>query len=241
MRLVLKAASQMMASTRMAIYLAFLTALAGTALGQNVQTDFDHQADFSQYKTYQWQTVLAADSLWETRIENAVNGQLSAKGWAQLPTNNSAESNGSTQPGNGAQSPLPPPPPVPQLTGFPQLTSLPQLPASQPKPKPVCVTSAPCVVIVAFQATQNRKSLQAFYDGMGGWRPGGSMGEATVSEQDFKEGTLVVNMYDAKTKQILWHGAVEGTLSDKADKNEKNLNKAVAKMFKNFPPGSTKR
>jgi hypothetical protein len=67
------------------------------------------------------------------------------------------------------------------------------------------------------------------------------MGEATVSEQDFKEGTLVVNMYDAKTKRILWHGAVEGTLSDKADKNEKNLNKAVAKMFKDFPPGSTKR
>jgi len=30
-------------------------------------------------------------------------------------------------------------------------------------------------------------------------------------------------------------------LSDKAEKNEKNLDKGVAKMFKDFPPGSGKR
>jgi hypothetical protein len=45
-------------------------------------------------------------------------------------------------------------------------------------------------------------------------------------------------MFDAKTKQLLWRGTAEGTLSDKTDKNEKKLEKAVEKMFKDFPPGS---
>ncbi len=41
----------------------FLVAL-GTALAQQVKTDFDHQANFSPYKTYSWQEVKPANSLW---------------------------------------------------------------------------------------------------------------------------------------------------------------------------------
>jgi hypothetical protein len=47
-------------------------------------------------------------------------------------------------------------------------------------------------------------------------------------------------LYDTKTKQLIWRGSAEDTLSDKATKNEKNLDKGVAKMFKAFPPGSAK-
>jgi len=47
-------------------------------------------------------------------------------------------------------------------------------------------------------------------------------------------------MYNAQTKQLIWRGSAEGTLSSKADKNEKNLDKGVAKMFKKFPPNSAK-
>ena len=57
------------------------------------------------------------------------------------------------------------------------------------------------------------------------------MGEATTTEQDYKEGTLVVDLYDAKTKQLIWRGSAQGTLSNKAEKNQKNLDKGVAKMF----------
>jgi hypothetical protein len=66
------------------------------------------------------------------------------------------------------------------------------------------------------------------------------MGEATTSEQDYKEGTLLVDLYDAKTKQLIWRGSAEDTVSNNADKNEKNLNKGVAKMFKKFPPQAAK-
>ncbi|HEY4051177.1 MAG TPA: DUF4136 domain-containing protein [Acidobacteriaceae bacterium] len=226
----------MKALSQITIYGAFLMAVLGSALGQKIQNDFDHQANFSQYKTYSWQAIKTFDSLWDARVKNAVNGQLAAKGWTQAE-------NG-TQADNGAQSPsapsaapaLPPPPP-----GFPALPSPPAA-AALPATTLACRTSEPCVVIVAIQTTQNRKSLQMFYDSMGGgwgWRGGGGFGDATITEQDYEEGTLVIDMYDAKTKQLLWRGSAEGTLSDKAGKNEQKLEKAVAKMFKDFPPGST--
>jgi hypothetical protein len=51
---------------------------------------------------------------------------------------------------------------------------------------------------------------------------------------------LVIDLYDAKTKQLIWRGSAQDTLSDKATQNEKKLDKGVAKMFKAFPPGSAK-
>jgi hypothetical protein len=47
-------------------------------------------------------------------------------------------------------------------------------------------------------------------------------------------------MYDASTKQLIWRASAEDMVSDKAEKNEKNLDKGVTKMFKSFPPRSTK-
>src|ERR1700730_13198343 len=61
----------------------FLVAL-GTALAQQVKTDFDHQANFSQYKTYSWQEIKPANSLWDARIQRALDAQLTAKGWTQV-------------------------------------------------------------------------------------------------------------------------------------------------------------
>jgi len=47
--------------------------MLGVAFAQHVPTDFDHQANFSQYKTYSWQENQACDSLWDARIKNAVD------------------------------------------------------------------------------------------------------------------------------------------------------------------------
>jgi len=178
----------MKATTRVTTYGAFLMVLLGSAFGQHVQTDFDHQANFSRYKTYSWREVKASNSLWDDRIKDAVNAQLAAKGWTQVD--------------NGAD-----------------------------------------VAIVAIKTTQTEKTLQTFYDGLGGgwrWRGFGGFGESTTTEQDYKEGTLVIDMYDASTKQLIWRASAEDMLSDKAEKNEKNLDKGVAKMFKSFSPRSTK-
>jgi hypothetical protein len=242
----------MKALSRITIYGAFLMAMSGPAFGQKIQTDFDHQADFSQYKTYTWQTIKAADSFWDARIKNAINVQLASKGWTQVDNgaiNTQPAAKGSTQVDNVPKFPFPPPPPASkggtQAGNGPPEFAFPPPPASaaaQPEPTSSCPTSAPCVVIVAIQTTKTQKSLQGFYSGFGGgfgFRGFGD-GQINISEQDYQEGTLVIDIYDAKTKQLLWRGSAGGTLSDKAAKNENKLDKAVAKMFKDFPPSSTK-
>jgi hypothetical protein len=154
-------------------------------------SDFDHQANFSQYKTYSWQEIKPPDSLWDARIKTAVGAQLSAKGWTQ-------------------------------------------------------VNSGGDVAIVAIKTTQTQRTLHTFYDNYGdfggGWRRRlWRFGESDTTEQDYKDGTLVVDLFDARTKQLIWRGSAEDMPSNEAEKNENNLDKGVAKMFKDFPPGSGKR
>jgi hypothetical protein len=61
-------------------------ALLGAAalFWQQVKTDYDRAADFSQYKMYSGQEVQTQDRLCVDRIEQAVNADLSAKGWTQV-------------------------------------------------------------------------------------------------------------------------------------------------------------
>jgi hypothetical protein len=163
---------------------------AGKLSAQDVQTDYDHNADFTQYKSYSWEHVQTKDPLLIDRIKSAVHAALAAKGWTQ-------------------------------------------------------VDSGGEVSIIAIQTTQEQQTLNTFYDGFGGgwgWRRfgGGGFGEATTTTDTYKVGTLVVDLYDTKTKQLLFRGTSSDTLSNNSNKNTENLDKGVEKMFKKFPPGSSK-
>ena len=93
------------------------------------------------------------------------------------------------------------------------------------------------VSIVAIEMTRNQQTLDTFYNGFGGgWRWGGGFGDATTTVETYKLGTLVVDLFDANTKKLVWRGSMSDTLSDKSDKNIKNLDKGVQKMFNHFPP-----
>jgi hypothetical protein len=97
------------------------------------------------------------------------------------------------------------------------------------------------IAIVAVELTQNQQSLNTFYDGFGGgWRWDGGFGNATTTVDNYKVGTLVVDLFDANTKKIVWRGSSSDTLSDKSGKNIKNLDKGVQKMFDHFPPAEKK-
>jgi hypothetical protein len=65
---------------------------------------------------------------------------------------------------------------------------------------------------------------------------GGGMGEATQST--INVGSLVLDMYDPTTKQLVWQGTATKSInpSGNQEKNEKNLNKAMEKLLKDFPP-----
>jgi hypothetical protein len=74
--------------------------------------------------------------------------------------------------------------------------------------------------------------------GWGGW--GGSWGTGSVQGQTstIPVGTLLVDLYDPARKQLIWRGDASKTidLNKDPDKNYKNLQKAMAKLFKNYPP-----
>ena len=98
-------------------------------------------------------------------------------------------------------------------------------------------------LVVLHGATEKQKSLNTFYTGgyggygwRGGW--GGGMSSSTTTVDEYTVGTLVVDVFDAKTKQLMYRGIAQDELSDKPEKNAKKLAKASDKLFKDFPPGS---
>lgn len=100
------------------------------------------------------------------------------------------------------------------------------------------------VAVVAIEMKRNHDTVNTFYDNVGGgwggwgWRGfgGGGFGEATTTTETYQTGTLIVDLFDAKTKNLVWRGSATDTLSDKSDKNIKKLNNAVHKLFESFPP-----
>jgi hypothetical protein len=173
---------KLLSKTAASIGLALILATASFA--QHVKTDYDHSANFGQYKTYSWEKVQTKDPLLVDRIKSAVNSALAAKGWTEVPSGGEVE-------------------------------------------------------VFAIETTQNQQTLDTFYNGFGGgrrWGGLGGFGDATTTVETYKVGTLVVDLFDAKTEKLLWRSSSTDTLSDKADKNTKNLDKGVNKMFQHFPP-----
>src|SRR6266566_845391 len=163
--------------------------LTAAAFAQQVKTDYDHNANFGQYKTFSWEKVQTKDPLMVDRIKDAVNGALSAKGWTLVPSGGDVE-------------------------------------------------------VFAIETTQNQQTLDTFYNGFGGgrrWGGFGGFGDATTIVDTYQVGTLVIDPFDAKTENLIWRSSLSDTLSNNADKNTKNLDKGVNKVFQHFPPApSTK-
>jgi len=90
--------------------------------------------------------------------------------------------------------------------------------------------------VVVHAATKTKHTYDTFYDGWGGWRwRWGGFGDATTFVEDYKVGTLVVDIFDSSTKQAIWHGFASDALSDNAKSNAQATEEAVDKLFRNFP------
>ena len=87
----------------------------------------------------------------------------------------------------------------------------------------------PDLIVVGSGGMKTQTSYQAW--GMRGI--GGGMGGITPEQS--LTGTLIVDIYDVKEKQLVWRGG-QGTLNEKnSQKNMQLVDKAVAKMFKKYP------
>jgi hypothetical protein len=90
----------------------------------------------------------------------------------------------------------------------------------------------PDLVVIGSGGLKQQTSYNAW--GTGGMRFGGGM--ATVTPQTNVVGTLIIDIYDAKQKQLVWRGMASDTLNEtNSEKNNKLVDKAVQKMFKKYP------
>jgi hypothetical protein len=156
----------------------------GTALAQDVTTNFMPGTDFTKYHTYKWVTIQGAtypNQIVDAQIKDAVDSQLTAKGLSKT---------------DGDKADL----------------------------------------YVGYQVSIDQQRQWNAYGMGGGLRWGGGM--ATAQSSTINIGTLVLDMYDPSGKQLVWTGRATKTLDASAnqEKKQKNLNKAMQKLLKNFPP-----
>jgi hypothetical protein len=77
--------------SKIAVSVGLMLVWAAVSFAQHVKTDYDHGANFGQYKTYSWEKVQTKDPLLVDRIKDAVNSTLAAKGWTQVPSGGDVE------------------------------------------------------------------------------------------------------------------------------------------------------
>jgi hypothetical protein len=102
----------------------------------------------------------------------------------------------------------------------------------------------PDVFVVFHIAFDEQKDISSFssgpmYGGYG-WGWGGGWGTTTtdVRVREILVGTLAIDLIDAQKKQVAWRGlgTKEINTTAKPEKRDENINKAVEKIFKNYPP-----
>ena len=87
----------------------------------------------------------------------------------------------------------------------------------------------PDLIILASGGMRQQTSYNAW--GMRGI--GGGMGG--ITPQQNVEATLIVDLHDAKSQSLIWRGIAQDTLSNNGDKNQKMVQSAISKMFKQWP------
>lgn len=181
---------------RVALLLA-ATVLPATALAQQVNYDFDRDADFSKYKTFAYKVCMQIENpLVDKRIVTALENTLAREGL--IKAEGDADVN-------------------------------------------VTYHSSTTEDIVIDTNTWGygygpgwRWGHGGY--GYGGYGYGGGPLSATTTIRKYTRGTLVIDVWDARTKQLVWRGTASDTVSDDPEKNDKKVQKALEKLFKKYPP-----
>jgi Domain of unknown function (DUF4136) len=60
-------------------------------------------------------------------------------------------------------------------------------------------------------------------------------GSGGISPEQNTEHTMIVSIYNPKTRELVWRGIAQNTLNNDGNKNQQMVGKAVQKMFKQWP------
>lgn len=95
---------------------------------------------------------------------------------------------------------------------------------------------------VGYQASISQEKQ---FDSVGWGGPAwfGNLGNTRVTTSTIEIGSLAIGLADPSTKQLVWRGVASKTLdiSKDPDKNYRSLEKAMSKLFKNYPPPTAKK
>ena len=102
-------------------------------------------------------------------------------------------------------------------------------------------------LVVVYQAAVNEeKQWNSYstgdtmwgYGRWGGWGGYGGMSTTTTTSETIHIGTINIDLYDVAAKNQIWKGSASKTLGSGKDpaKVNRNLNKAMEKLFKKYPP-----
>jgi len=102
------------------------------------------------------------------------------------------------------------------------------------------VDSDPDLWVVEHTHFSKQVQIDTYNSGWGyGWRWGRGMGMSTSTVSQIPVGTLVVDLVDAREKQLVWRGTASKALdqSSTPDEREKVTNQVTQKLFAGYPPG----
>ena len=177
---------------RMICMFAVICLVAGCGSSIQIDNDYDPDANFSSYKTYDWipqqatatgnaQQAEISNTLLDKRIKEAVNLQLSREG-------------------------------VTRSSNSPDL-------------------------LVAYHAgIENKVDVTDWGYSYGSYYYGYPRRDVTVYQ--YQKGTLIVDLIEASSQELVWRGSAQATLLDNPtpEKVAERINSAVGKMFNKYPP-----
>ena len=167
----------------------FLAAQLVGCSSVDVTTDYDRDANFSQYRTFDWMerhnprdggpagNVGLSDPLAQKHIRNAVERELLAKGIKQTETN-------------------------------------------------------PDVLIMVHASTRNQVDVERYGYRYGRW---GRRYASVTTVDRYKEGSIIVDFIDARTKDMVWRGVAQDALR-KGDSRAEYVDECMKQLFKEYPP-----
>jgi len=99
------------------------------------------------------------------------------------------------------------------------------------------------LVVALFIVLDQKTSVNAYTDhyGAGGygyyspWGWGAGYTTTTYNEYDYTVGTLVCDVFNASTKNLLWQGVGSRTVNENPNKRERNITKSVAMIMSYYP------
>jgi len=161
----------------------FLLLILSSCSSVRVNSDYDKNVDFSQYKTYAFQKSgvdkVEISDLDKKRILRAIDVEMIKKGFTKSET--------------------------------------------------------PDLLVNIFTKEREQIDVNQYNTSWGwGWNPYLWGGQTFVTSST--EGTLFIDLIDAKKKELIWQGEGEGYLTKVRSEKEARINEFVSKILAQFPP-----